>query len=265
VLAVLALVVFGAVKVSAGLIGLSGHDREPVAVGASPSLHPSSSPSVTGPSVALSPGSAVASLPACAFGDAPAEAGDYDDGPRTILDSRFALPEDYSPTDLVTVDHAGFPPTGWRVREVALDDLADLGEAAENAGYPLNIAAAYRSYEDQADLFERREDEFGHQNALRRAARPGHSEHQLGTAVDFKALGENDVDIDFAGTPTGRWLEQNAWRFGFVESYPNGKQSLTCYLYEPWHYRYLGRDVASQIHASGLTVREYLWREAHPA
>jgi D-alanyl-D-alanine carboxypeptidase len=60
-----------------------------------------------------------------------------------------------------------------------------------------------------------------------------------------------------------RWMADNAWRFGFVLSYPKGRSDQTCYAYEPWHYRYFGRDLAAKIHASGLTTREYLWRAEH--
>ena len=67
-----------------------------------------------------------------------------------------------------------------------------------------------------------------------------------------------DLD-DWAATPEGAWLAENAWRFGFVMSYPRGKEAVTCYLYEPWHYRYLGRELAARVRASGLAPREYLW------
>ena len=90
-------------------------------------------------------------------------------------------------------------------------------------------------------------------------ARPGHSEHHLGTTVDFRPIGETDVDQSFGDTPTGQWLEQHSWEYGFLLSYPRGKESVTCYKYEPWHFRYVGRDLARRVHDSDLALREYLW------
>ncbi|HET6771458.1 MAG TPA: D-alanyl-D-alanine carboxypeptidase family protein, partial [Actinomycetota bacterium] len=71
-----------------------------------------------------------------------------------------------------------------------------------------------------------------------------------------------NVDRGWRFEPAGVWMRENAWRFGFIESYPLGKEAVTCYDHEPWHYRYFGRELAAEIHASGITTREYLWREA---
>jgi D-alanyl-D-alanine carboxypeptidase len=89
-------------------------------------------------------------------------------------------------------------------------------------------------------------------------ARPGHSEHQLGVAIDFRTAGATGTG-NFGSTPAGRWLAIHAWEYGFVMSYPNGRTTVTCYDGEPWHFRYVGRTQAAEIHASGETVREYLW------
>ena len=97
-------------------------------------------------------------------------------------------------------------------------------------------------------------------NSLQRArfvAPPGHSQHQLGTAIDFRS---NDGRTPFATTRAGGWMKANAWKYGWLMSYPSGKAALTCYSYEPWHYRYVGRTVARLIHFSGLTVRQWIWR-----
>ena len=99
------------------------------------------------------------------------------------------------------------------------------------------------------------------------SARPGHSEHQLGTAIDFRSADDPtppwELD-DFADTAAGGWLHDHAWEYGFVLSYPKGEAAETCYAYEPWHYRYVGRDVAAAIHASGETPRRYLWETYGP-
>ena len=93
----------------------------------------------------------------------------------------------------------------------------------------------------------------GYEQALRTSARAGHSEHQLGTAIDVTSEGGAPPweYADWATTPAGAWMAANAWRYGFVMSYPRGAYDVTCYDYEPWHYRYVGRDLAAEITASG--------------
>ncbi len=200
--------------------------------------------------------------PECAYRDVPALRREYSDWKTTLLDTAFVLPRTYSPPDLVPTEGAGFFGP-FLVRAFVLEDLAALREAAEAAGHPVDLAAAYRSYAQQDDLFRRRRAGLGPVRALKRTARPGHSEHQLGTAVDFKSRGAADVTVAWATTSEGRWMGTNAHRFGFVMSYPAGRASVTCYDYEPWHFRYFGRALAARIHSSGLTPREYLWALGH--
>lgn len=205
-----------------------------------------------------SPEATIASAPPCSYGKVRAGATAYSDWDLTLLDTRFRIPPGYVPPGLVSVSRAGFG-GDFVVRGLLVGDLAALREAAEEAGNPIAIVAAYRSYDQQASLFDRRVEDLGVEDALRRTALPGHSEHQLGTAVDFKTEGEQDVDQGWESTPAGRWTAQNAYRFGFVQSYPKAKSDVTCYTYEPWHYRYFGREMARTIQDSGLTVREFLW------
>ncbi len=101
--------------------------------------------------------------------------------------------------------------------------------------------------------------QMGQDQAERISARPGHSEHQMGTAIDFTSASAGyGLGEGFAQTPEGAWLSQNAPRFGFVMSYPAGKESVTGYAYEPWHFRYVGIDVARAVVARGITLTEYL-------
>ena len=101
----------------------------------------------------------------------------------------------------------------------------------------------------------------GYDQALRISARAGHSEHQLGTTLGLTSLGGRPPweYADWAATPAGAWTAANAWRYGFVMSYPRDSFGNVCYDYEPWHYRYLGREKAKQVRESGLTLREWLW------
>jgi D-alanyl-D-alanine carboxypeptidase len=210
------------------------------------------------PDASVSPEPAVQSPPACSYGKARPKAREYSDWSFTLLDTRSRLGSAYAPPNLVSVGQAAFE-GGFLVRAFLIEDLTALRKAAEEAGTPVALVAGYRSYDQQALLFERRVDDLGYEDAIRRTALPGHSEHQLGTAVDFKTPGQADVDQAWASSPAGTWMAQNAHRFGFVLSYPKGKSAVTCYAYEPWHFRYFGRGMATRIHDSGLTVREYLW------
>ena len=110
-------------------------------------------------------------------------------------------------------------------------------------------------------MFEGWTRQVGRKKALRVSARPGHSEHQLGTTIDFARTSAPPGAGNFAATPTGRWLARNAADFGFVMSYPKGSSDVTCYAAEPWHFRWIGRDRAASVVASGLILREWLWRE----
>ncbi|MEX1047176.1 MAG: CapA family protein [Actinomycetota bacterium] len=193
-------------------------------------------------------------LPPCRQGEDPAVDSAEADWQRTLVDDRFALPKDYEPSDLVPVSAARFE-GDFRVRRLMLGDLEALGDAAAKAGNPLGIVAAYRSFDEQASLYERREGT----PEQARTARPGHSEHQLGTGIDFATKGETDVTRAWAADPAGEWMAGHAHEFGFVLSFPKGATRKTCFGYEPWHFRYFGPELAARIHESGLTTREFLW------
>jgi D-alanyl-D-alanine carboxypeptidase len=197
--------------------------------------------------------------PACEYGRQRTALTAYEDWPRTLLDTTFRLPRSYEPPDLVPATAAGVGTEEMRVRSFVVEDLKALVDAAEAAGNPVDITWGYRSFQTQRWVFEYWTEQKG-DAALKTAARPGHSEHQLGTGLDFKTKGALNVDVGWKDEPAGRWMRRHAWEYGFVLSYPEGKESVTCYAHEPWHYRYFGRDVARRIHDSGLTPREYLWR-----
>ena len=196
--------------------------------------------------------------PPCRVGDREALDDSYEDWRSTILDPTFRLPRSYVPPDLVSVEKAGFPGP-QTARSFVMPDLRRLREAAEEAGHPIGIIWGYRSYTTQVSVFENSVAVNGSRHALSHAARPGHSEHQLGTVFDFETEGAADVDKSWESQPTGRWMAENAWRYGFVMSYPRGREDETCYGYEPWHYRYFGAPLAAAIHETGETTREYLW------
>jgi len=185
----------------------------------------------------------------------------YGDWQRTLLDTTYRLPATYAPGDLVSTSAAGLN-GGYVVRSIVIGDLKAMASAARAAGNPIGVVSGYRSYTKQQATFQHWVDVGGYQDALRTSARPGHSEHQLGTVVDVStAGGRAPWDYgDWAKTPAGAWIAKNSWRYGFVVSYPRGAFSRTCYDYEPWHLRYFGRARAAAIVGSGLTARQYLLR-----
>jgi D-alanyl-D-alanine carboxypeptidase len=208
------------------------------------------------PASAPSPAAAVGDLPTCRLDDIPTVPRDYDSWSMTLVDWILDVGPDYKPPDLVSISNAGVT-GGGQIRKVAFDDLQAMANAARAAGTPLGNVSSYRSYKTQAALFNSYVNGYGFKRAITFSARPGHSEHQLGLTIDFAPGGRSVFVSEDVGA--GKWLSNNAWKYGWLMSYPRGKRALTCYQYEPWHYRYFGRDLAAKIHASGLTTREYLW------
>ena len=179
----------------------------------------------------------------------------------SVLDRSYALPAAYVPDDLVAASAAGL--TGISaaklVRSVIVDDLSALRAAWEAAGLTVVIESAYRSYASQAATFNRWAAQLGPAAALLRTARPGHSEHQLGTAIDVSSPGWSGRLGGWGRESVeGAWMASHAWEYGFVMSYPPESQADTCFSYEPWHYRWNGRDAAAAQRTSGLELRQFL-------
>ena len=208
---------------------------------------------------AASPADA-ASLPPCRVADTTTRLHARSDWARSLLDTTYRLPKAYRPGGMAAVSRARLS-GGGSIRRLALADLRAMVRASRAAGARLAVESAYRSYAIQVASFARWVHEGGIGMALETSARPGHSEHQLGTTLDFKTVGGASPwhYPDWGKTREGAWLRKNAWRFGFVMSYPKGKKSVSCYAYEPWHYRYVGRDLARQVHDSGRALRQLLW------
>ena len=211
---------------------------------------------IAGPIASPPPAAGVGPLPTCRFDDILTVPRDYDSWSTTLVDWILSVGRDYEPPDLVSISDARVT-GGGQVRRVAFDDLAAMAKAARKDGAPLGNVSAYRSYRQQVALFNSYVDGYGFKKATTFSARPGHSEHQLGLTIDFADAGSSTFVSETVGA--GKWLSDNAWKYGWLMSYPKGKKRLTCYRYEPWHYRYVGRDMAKAIHDSGLTIREYLW------
>ena len=246
-LTVLVVLVFGILRL-AGLAGGGGGDDEAATTS-------SSSTTTTVPPA-----------PACQTGDVVTQDNPATGWQTIVVDNERALPDWYAPPDLVNISEAGFPFTdGLAVRGLMAADLNAMREAAAANDTPLSILAAYRSHAQQAALYDKRVDEMGASEASGRVARPGHSEHQLGTTIDVTSAGMDDVDQAWGASPTGQWVASNAHKYGFLVSYPSGASGSTCFDYEPWHLRYVGREMAAEVVRSGLTLRHYLYVHHPPA
>jgi zinc D-Ala-D-Ala carboxypeptidase len=211
---------------------------------------------------APSPGEAIGvGVPACRYGDVLSEDDPAIRWAGIVVDTNLGLDPNYVPPDLVDTAVAGLN-GGHLVRSILIPDLRSLAREARAAGSPLAVQSSFRSHSEQVETFRYWQLTAGHREALKTSARPGHSEHQLGTAIDFRGAANSTAPWayrDWARTPAGAWLLANAWRFGFVLSYPRGALERTCYGYEPWHYRYVGRTAAAAMHSANVTPREWLW------
>lgn len=154
-----------------------------------------------------------------------------------IANKTYALPPDYAPG----------------VNAEAEEAFYEMQSAAAELGLNLYISSGYRSYDYQAGLYQRYVDRSGKAEADRYSARPGHSEHQTGLAFDL-----NTISDEFKDTDEGKWVAEHCWEYGFIIRYPEDKESVTGYMYEPWHIRYLGRETAEAVYESGLCLEEYL-------
>ena len=168
----------------------------------------------------------------------------------------YALPESYVPPGLTKI--SSIPVSGDEyLRTGVLPYLFQLFGAAKNAGFNLSIVSAYRSYATQVATFNYWVGQYGYGAATTGSARPGHSEHQLGTVVDLGLVGNSDF-ANFTASPAAGWVAKNASKFGFTVSYQPGKESITGYISEPWHIRYIGTELATKLYKQKLTLEEYL-------
>ncbi len=152
-----------------------------------------------------------------------------------IANKTYGLPEDFG----------GDNDEAWE----AFDRMA---AAAEEEGLYIYGSSVYRSYYTQKAIYDREYNDYGFEYVEQSTARPGHSEHQTGLAFDL-----NSISMGFADTAEGQWVKEHCHEYGFILRYMEGKEHLTGYMYEPWHFRYIGEQ-ATDVHNSGLCLEEYL-------
>lgn len=172
------------------------------------------------------------------------------------------LASDWSPRDLVGIPTPyRMPGRDGELRGPVVDALITMLDAARDDGIELGVRSAYRSYATQCMTFDYKVRQHGLEHAKRFSAEPGRSQHQLGTTVDISGGALSwALTQDMGGTLEGQWLAENANRFGFALSYPQGHEHETGYAYEPWHYRYIGVEAAEEMANAGLILETYLQR-----
>lgn len=189
---------------------------------------------------------------------------DLDKGLFILVNKQNPVDRGYKPDDLTAIKYFApdRSPEGRVMRAEAAEAFNQLSEVAAKEGYEIIVTTAYRSYEFQSTLYNNYVKTNGQQEADTFSAQPGKSEHQTGLAADVSSPSVGyQLTKDYIHTPEGKWLNDNAYKFGFIIRFPKGKESITGYMYEPWHIRYVGKTAAEEIYSKGLTLEEYVEKE----
>ncbi|MDR6998862.1 M15 family metallopeptidase [Neobacillus niacini] len=179
-----------------------------------------------------------------------------------LVNKQNKLPDNYNPKDLVftKVDFVGAPENSdkRKMRKEAADALQKLFDGAKKDGLTFLGVSAYRSHATQVALFNTYVKRDGYEKARTYSALPGTSEHETGLAIDVTGGDGRCAASDcFGGTKEAVWLEKHVAEYGFIIRYPKGKDSITGYQYEPWHIRYVGKEIATKIMSKGISLEEY--------
>ena len=163
--------------------------------------------------------------------------------------------QDYIPENLEPIDTA-YARSGMQLVSEAKNAFEELSQKAKEDGMTILATSSYRSYDYQVNLYNNYVETDGKQAADTYSARAGYSEHQTGLAVDVY----NGVIpyTSFEETEEFTWMQQNAYKYGFILRFPEDKTNITGYQYESWHYRYVGKEIAEEIYKNNLTLEEYL-------
>lgn len=177
-----------------------------------------------------------------------------------IVNKQRSIPESFTP-DLVVPDvqlRLGSSDEQMQLSSTAEPALKELFNSAKTDSITLVFGSGYRSNALQKQFYDSYKAKDGQEYADTYSARPNHSEHRTGLAIDITNLkGECHLEICFEETPEGKWLANNAYKYGFIIRYPKDKQNKTGYQYEPWHIRYVGKELANEINNTQLTLEEF--------
>lgn len=171
-----------------------------------------------------------------------------------VLTNKYhQLGENYIPDDLVSISEEYSLNPDQKMAKVARDAFEEMARAAEKDGMIIKARSSYRSYQDQLNIYQEYEEKYGTKGADGIAARAGFSEHQTGLVVD---VGADETSV-FANTKEFQWMKEHAHEYGYILRYPKGKEDITGYNYEAWHYRYVGEEIAQYIKKNNITFDEY--------
>jgi zinc D-Ala-D-Ala carboxypeptidase len=207
------------------------------------------------------PGGQTASQPAAGGFDKSQYPTDEPGGIWWVVNKKRPLPEGYEPGSLSTPNiKLRWAPVAesMQVSSAIAPSLEEMYKAMTAAGFDVMLISGFRSATTQAELYNNYVAQAGQEEADRLSAKPGTSEHQTGLVVD---LGRSDKECEleqcFGELPEGKWLAEHAHEFGFIIRYPKGKESVVGYMYEPWHVRYVGPELAAELHKTKQTMEEF--------
>ena len=175
-----------------------------------------------------------------------------------LVNKYYYLESDYIPDDLVNISQT----YSWgengsqKTRQVVYDAFIDMWNAANKEGYYLMVNSSFRNYQDQESVYNAYKNTSGETYANSIATKPGFSEHQTGLALDIFSKSNTNKNT-FKDSPEAKWLKENAYKYGFILRYPEEFEKITGITFEPWHYRYVGKDIAKYIYENNITFDEY--------
>ncbi len=172
-----------------------------------------------------------------------------------LVNKHHGLTEDFVPNDLISIDPSYASSDDLMISHLAFNAFKEMSDAASKEGYQLVINSAYRSYQDQVDLTNEYLNWYGQNYVDKYVAKPGFSEHQTGLALD---IGSRTANV-FANSKEYSWMEENAYKYGFIHRFTKRYAPITGFREEAWHYRYVGREIASKIHEEGDIPLEEYW------
>lgn len=177
-----------------------------------------------------------------------------------LVNKDYSLDKDYEPVKKKLVDD-------MEVDERIVEEAAQMLKDAKKAGMDMVVVSAYRSYDTQSTYFNSDMQSWvdsgyslieAFETTSQSVAYPGHSEHAMGLALDIVSQSYQTLDEGQENTEEAQWLKEHCWEYGFILRYPSGTTDITGIVYEPWHYRYVGKEAAKEITEQGITLEEYL-------
>lgn len=170
-----------------------------------------------------------------------------------LVNKHRSLTKDFEPDDLVSIDEEYAADDTQAGSRIAVNAFIEMYKDAQKEGYDLVINSSYRSYQDQEEVCNTYRDLYGDNYVTNYVAMPGFSEHQTGLSFD---IGSKDTNV-FAESDEYTWIQENAHKYGFIQRFPEEYEAVTGFRAEPWHYRYVGKKIASYIYENNISFEEY--------